>query len=67
MPRARAQKFSRNVKLVSGGIITLTGTADPLQLTGADRDFVFKLVDHMAAYEQAHKGEGNGAPAGSAS
>lgn len=72
MPRARDPKFSRQVKLASGGVVTLSGTADPLSLVNGDRAFVFSLIDAMAAYERANpvadKKAGDGGPAaGSAS
>lgn len=50
MPRARQEKFSRTVKLPSGGTLTLSGTADPLSLTAGDRQFVFEIVDLFARY-----------------
>lgn len=68
MPRARAQKFSRSVKLHSTGVLTISGTFDVVNLIGEDRAFVFSLVDLIAEYQAAHTVPDNGgSSAGSAS
>ena len=40
------------VKLNSGGLVTLSITADLFQLSGEDRGFVFELIDTLRGYEQ---------------
>jgi len=42
---------SREVRLKSGGTLTLTASVDFLTLDQADRDFVFKLIDDLKQYE----------------
>lgn len=40
----------RTVQLQSGGHLTLTVSVDVFDLTGDDRDFVFKLIDELKNY-----------------
>jgi len=43
---------SRTVRLRSGGALTLSTDVKFLELSREDREFVFSLLDQMAAYEQ---------------
>lgn len=43
---------SRAVTLRSGGTLTLAASLDLFQLTPADRNFVFELIDKLEAYEK---------------
>lgn len=50
----RQPPVSRTVVLRSGaGAVVLTVTTDLLRLTPADREFVYGLIDKLAAYEAA--------------
>ncbi len=46
---------SRSVSLASGGMLTLSATANFLSLSSADRKFVFDLIDKLEAYAEASK------------
>jgi hypothetical protein len=48
-----SQGESLPVTLKSGGTLTLTLNVSILSLKGADRDFVFKLIDDIEAYESS--------------
>ena len=44
---------SQTVKLESGGTLTLTASVDLFQMSAADRDFVFTLIDKLRDYGNA--------------
>lgn len=46
---------SKVLTLKSGGSVTLSISVDPIALSKADRDFVFKLIDELNEYEEAGK------------
>jgi hypothetical protein len=43
---------TKTIQLKTGGSLTLTLAVNLLELKGKDREFVFKLVDDLEAYEQ---------------
>lgn len=47
--------YSTEVAIDGAGTVTLTVNVNPLQLTGADRAFFFKLVDEMNDYATSNK------------
>lgn len=51
-PRVTARGESRTIRLRSGGALTLVMDAKFLELAKEDREFVFSLLDQMAAYER---------------
>jgi len=50
--RSASAAESRTVRLRSGGALTLSTDVKFLELSREDREFVFGLLDQMAAYEQ---------------
>lgn len=50
--RPAAAAESRSVRLRSGGALSLTLDVKFLELSREDREFVFRLLDEIAAYEQ---------------
>ena len=44
-----------SVELRSGGTLTLTGRLNPFALTTDDRQFVFRLVDQLRAYDESRR------------
>ena len=52
-PQVRAPKAVKTVVLQeSGGELTLSGDIDIFKLSGAERDFVFSLIDRMNEFEK---------------
>lgn len=51
-PRTAARGESKTIRLRSGGSLTLVMDAKFLELAKQDREFVFSLLDQMAAYER---------------
>jgi hypothetical protein len=49
--KTSASGTSKTVNLVSGGTLTLSATLDLFSLKGADRNFVFSLIDMLEDYE----------------
>jgi hypothetical protein len=41
-----------SIPLRSGGTLTLSGRFNPFELSAADRQFVFRLVDQLHTYQQ---------------
>jgi hypothetical protein len=50
--RPAAAAESRTVRLRSGGALSLSLDVKFLELSREDREFVFRLLDEIAAYEQ---------------
>ena len=40
----------------AGGKLTLSGTFNPFELTGNERELVFKITDSMSEFESKTKG-----------
>jgi hypothetical protein len=51
------QGESRTITLENGGTLTLSLNVNILSLKGADRNFVFKLIDEIEAYENSPEGK----------
>lgn len=49
---------THSVQLKSGGIVSVTITANPFSMPTDDREFVFGMIDMVQKYESAHKEEG---------
>jgi hypothetical protein len=45
------------VRLVSGGTLTISITANPFKMPQQDREFVFSLIDKLQQYENEHSSE----------
>jgi hypothetical protein len=45
---------THSVRLISGGRLTVSITADPFKMPQDDRQFVFSIVDQLQKYEQDH-------------
>jgi hypothetical protein len=45
---------SHKIDLVSGGVLTVSITANPFKMPQQDRDFVFSLIDKLQQYETDH-------------
>lgn len=44
---------NKTIKLTSGGAVTVSLDVNLLELKGADRKFVFELIDKLTEYEEA--------------
>jgi hypothetical protein len=38
------------------GILTISGTFNPFELMGEERDLVYKIIDMMSVFQKASKG-----------
>jgi hypothetical protein len=52
-PREAASTHS--VRLISGGALTVSITANPFKMPTEDREFVFSIIDRLQKYETDHK------------
>jgi hypothetical protein len=46
---------THRVRLISGGTLTVSITANPFKISQEDRQFVFSIVDQLQKYESEHK------------
>lgn len=55
LPAATTHK----INLASGGVLTVSITANPFKMPQGDRDFVFSLIDTLQKYESEHPTDEN--------
>jgi hypothetical protein len=55
VPANTPEASTHGVRLISGGRLTVSITANPFKMSQEDRQFVFSIVDQLQKYETDHK------------